>query len=302
MFKLVVVGTIVAMAAASHPINDHLVSTVRAKTTTWTAHDASTNPLASYSHEQLLGMLGTYLVPINGIYKRPTVVATPTSFDARAQWGSFIHPIRDQQSCGSCWAFGSTEAFSDRFAIASNGAIDVILSPEDLVSCDKTDYGCNGGYLENAWEYLESKGAVSDSCFPYTAGSGREAKCATSCVDGTAWKKYKCQAGSIVNPLTVDEIKSEIYQHGPMEGAFTVYEDFFNYAGGVYQHVSGAVAGGHAIKVLGWGNENGVDYWLCANSWGTGWGESGFFRIKQGDCGINDQLFACTPDLASVAL
>jgi len=86
-----------------------------------------------------------------------------------------------------------------------------------------------------------------------------------------------------------------------MEAAFTVYNDFFNYAGGVYYHVSGGIAGGHAIKVLGWGNESGLDYWLCANSWGSSWGEAGTFKIKQGDCGINDQLFACTPDMTSIA-
>lgn len=87
-----------------------------------------------------------------------------------------------------------------------------------------------------------------------------------------------------------------------MEAAFTVYEDFFSYTSGVYQHKFGGMAGGHAIKVLGYGSENGTDYWLCANSWGESWGMSGYFKIKQGDCGINDQMFACTPDVESVAL
>jgi len=69
-----------------------------------------------------------------------------------------------------------------------------------------------------------------------------------------------------------------------------------NYAGGVYQHVSGRVEGGHAVKILGWGTDAGVNYWLCANSWGPKWGESGFFRIKQGDCGIDEATYGCTPD------
>ncbi len=87
-----------------------------------------------------------------------------------------------------------------------------------------------------------------------------------------------------------------------MEAAFTVYEDFFSYSSGVYHHVYGGIAGGHAIKVLGWGHEDGLDYWLCANSWGTSWGLQGLFKIKIGDSGINDQLFACTPDLSTVSL
>lgn len=133
--------------------------------------------------------------------------------------------------------------------------------------------------MENAWEYLESIGIVSEKCFPYTAGSGIEAPCASSCVDGAPFNKFKCEFGSIVHPTTVDEIKTELFNNGPLEGAFTVYEDFFNYQSGVYHHVSGGVAGGHAIKVLGYGTENGVDYWLCANSWGTEWGMQGFFKI-----------------------
>jgi len=86
-----------------------------------------------------------------------------------------------------------------------------------------------------------------------------------------------------------------------METAFNVYEDFMNYAGGVYHHVSGKLEGGHAVKILGWGHDQGMDYWLCANSWGTSWGEKGFFRIKQGDCGIDNTVYACTPKVAASA-
>jgi cathepsin B len=95
---------------------------------------------------------------------------------------------------------------------------------------------------------------------------------------------------------------SEIYANGPMETAFDVYNDFFSYSSGVYQHVYGGYAGGHAVKILGWGTENGVDYWLCANSWGTSWGIDGFFKIKQGDCNIDSTVYACTPNLDSALL
>lgn len=123
-----------------------------------------------------------------------------------------------------------------------------------------------------------------------------------SCVDGEPWKYYKCEIDSVVEATNASQIKSEIYANGPMETDFTVYNDFFNYASGVYQHVYGAYAGGHAVKILGWGTENGVDYWLCANSWGTGWGLDGFFKIKQGDCGIDDTVYACTPNIESAML
>jgi len=296
MFKLVVVGTIAAFAAAIHPIRDEIVNAVRHRTQHWEAHDVETNPLNNKSVEELLGLCGTFMVQSNKMYPSSEILEVPSDFDSRTQWGSKVHSIRDQQQCGSCWAFGATEALSDRFAIAGK---DVILSPEDMVSCDHTDMGCNGGWMDSAWEYLESTGAVTDSCFPYTAGSGSAPACKSTCVDGSKQIKYKCKANSIVHPTSAEAIKSEIYAHGPVEGAFTVYEDFFNYKSGVYHHVSGGVAGGHAIKVLGFGSENGVNYWLCANSWGTSWGEKGFFKIKQGDCGINDQIYACTPSVTN---
>jgi len=80
-----------------------------------------------------------------------------------------------------------------------------------------------------------------------------------------------------------------------METSFNVYSDFMNYKSGIYQHTSGYLEGGHAIKILGWGVEGGVDYWICANSWGTSWGEDGFFRIAYGECGIDSAVYGCTP-------
>jgi len=208
-----------------------------------------------------------------------------------------VHEIRDQQQCGSCWAFAGSEVLSDRFCIASKGSIDVVLSPEDLVSCDRTNFGCNGGNLATEWKYMENKGIVTDSCFPYTAGAGKEATCASSCVDGSKYQKYTCESDSTVKATSVKEIQSEIYANGPMETGFNVYADFMNYKSGVYYHVSGALEGGHAVKIVGWGSEDGLDYWLCANSWNTTWGIDGFFKIKQGDSKIDEAVYACTPDV-----
>lgn len=86
-----------------------------------------------------------------------------------------------------------------------------------------------------------------------------------------------------------------------METGFEVYHDFFNYKSGVYHHVSGELAGGHAVKILGWGkDDDGTDFWICANSWGPGWGEEGFFRIRMKEGGIDDSVWACVPDISSV--
>ena len=143
-------------------------------------------------------------------------------------------------------------------------------------------------------------GAVSEECFPYESQSGVAPACPSKqCPGSGTWTKNKCAAKSVTNPLTINGIQTELYNNGPVEAAFTVYEDFFNYKSGVYYHVSGAQAGGHAIKVIGWGVESGLKYWLCANSWGNSWGMFGFFKIKQGDCGINNQMYTCKPSLAA---
>jgi len=86
------------------------------------------------------------------------------------------------------------------------------------------------------------------------------------------------------------KIKQMIMEGGPVETAFTVYSDFENYAGGIYQHTTGQPVGGHAVKIVGWGSEGGTDYWKIANSWNPYWGEEGYFRIALGEGGVDDQV------------
>ena len=90
-----------------------------------------------------------------------------------------------------------------------------------------------------------------------------------------------------------------IMSGGPVETAFTVYSDFEDYAGGIYQHITGEKAGGHAVKIVGWGVEAGTKYWKIANSWNPHWGESGYFRIIRGKnhCGIEDSVVAGLPKM-----
>ena len=95
----------------------------------------------------------------------------------------------------------------------------------------------------------------------------------------------------------IPDAKQEIYNNGPIEGVFDVYDDFPYYESGVYYKTSTKYIGVHTVEILGWGKESGMDYWLCKNSWGTDWGDSGFFKIKMGDCGINDAMTTCQPQV-----
>jgi cathepsin B len=104
--------------------------------------------------------------------------------------------------------------------------------------------------------------------------------------------------GSTVTVSGEKAMQQAIMAGGPMEVAFSVYSDFENYVSGIYHHVSGSLAGGHAVKVVGWGVENDVKYWKIANSWNPYWGESGYFRIRRGnnEGGIEDQAIASSPN------
>ena len=86
----------------------------------------------------------------------------------------------------------------------------------------------------------------------------------------------------------------EISTNGPVTAAFTVYEDFVSYSTGVYQHTTGKQLGGHAIEIVGYGEENGTKYWKIKNSWNPTWGDKGFFKILRGsnECGIENQISA----------
>jgi cathepsin B len=95
------------------------------------------------------------------------------------------------------------------------------------------------------------------------------------------------------------EIQTEIITSGPVTASFTVYEDFLTYKSGVYHHISGTKLGSHSVKIIGWGEESGVSYWLVANSWNEDWGNNGFFKIKRGndECGIEKEVVAGIPQI-----
>jgi cathepsin B len=168
------------------------------------------------------------------------------------------------------------------------------LSPQDMVSCDISNKGCNGGWLDNAWRFLESDGIVAEECIPYTSGDDeRQPKCLKFCTKKKKnYKKYKVLPKSSKPLMCTSDIKNEILNNGPVQTGFIVYEDFMHYKGGVYEYVSGKQLGGHAVKIIGWGKEGEKEFWIAENSWGSNWGENGFFRIKIGDCFFGENTYA----------
>lgn len=261
----------------------------------------------------LLGMmLKTYktLSGDNGVKRAKTPVyknenkhkmlGLPMSFDARLKWPSCIGPIRDQQICGSCYAFSSVMMLQDRFCIASQGQIKVTLSPEDMVTCNMGNAGCNGGLLSETINYLITEGVVSEDCLPYVSGIGVQNFCSYSCADkGKYYEKYACKLGSGTMLTTHEEIMTELMTNGPMQVGYLIYDDFYYYKKGIYEKSDSAVMlGGHAVKLLGWNYDvNGRLYWICQNQWGTIFGEQGYFNIYAGECGIDNFASSCMPDI-----
>jgi len=126
--------------------------------------------------------------------------------------------------------------------------------------------------------------------------------CENKCQDGypKTLEEDKSYASSVDTVRGEENIMKEIYENGSVEGSFEVYEDFADYESGVYQHITGENLGGHAIKIIGWGvTDDGIKYWIIANSWGTNWGEKGFFRIvrRQDECNIESVVNTGIPKL-----
>lgn len=319
-------------------IRDEIIDAVNNAKTTWKA--ARPTKFNNATVADVKRMLGTVLPHEEGFYEpaakttwTTTSETIPTEFDVRTNWpecSAVTGLVRDQSDCGSCWAFGSTEAFNDRHCIATGDAT-TILSPEDTVSCCSGpkcafSMGCNGGQPSGAWKWFTSTGVSSGgdwadngkgtTCKPYSMQSCAHhveppsgmvscddldeyetPKCTSSCSESgyaTPYSSDKLKASSEYSVKGTENMQKELMEKGTLSVSFTVYEDFEAYTSGVYEHVTGKSLGGHAIKMTGWGVDNGTPYWTCVNSWNDSWGEKGAFRIKRGndECGIESGVVA----------
>ena len=249
------------------------------------------------------GGLSREVVRIGASKDGPAALALPESWDWRSVSGAdWTTPIKDQGQCGSCWAFGPLAAIESRVKLAAdNHQLIPDFSEQYLVSCSPGS--CSGGYMNTTADWILCQGTVDEACFPYVAKD--TVPCSESCFNRNS-RKYKGEGWSWVsgnsNIIDEDRIKQEILAGGPVTAAMDVYTDFYNYNGGVYQYTTGKLEGGHCIAIVGWGRSGGVDYWICKNSWGTGWGEAGWFKIKMGEVNIGLEAVAYQPKVRGKVL
>lgn len=209
----------------------------------------------------------------------------PESFDSRERWPQcFNNPIHSMGNCTASWAIAAASTLSNRFCIAdpqTHG--DLMLSPQQLLSCDSANRGCEGGDLDTVWRFVEMQGLVSEICFPYQGDS--TVSCLAKCNS-----EEPLRAASHCIASGEDKIRREIMANGPVVAPIFLMDDFLVYSQGLYQEMPTAMPLSdkrrnriiHAVKIVGWGNMDGKPYWIVENSWGEDWGENGYAKVVRG--------------------
>lgn len=222
--------------------------------------------------------------------------ALPTEWDWRNVNGvNYVPAVRNQAGCGSCYAFASAAMNEARLRVLSNNTIQLSFSTQDVVDCSRYSQGCDGGfpYLIGG-KYAEDYGLVEDSCNPY-AGVTHD-HCTTPVTCKRHYSTNYQYVGGYYGACNEELMKLELVTGGPLAVSFEVYNDFLAYRGGVYHHTglrskfNPFQITNHAVLLVGYGVDktSGEKFWTIKNSWGTGWGEEGFFRIRRGvnECAV----------------
>lgn len=254
-----------------------------AKENGWT-FTVGENPATQRPFSQLCGLVEPADWWVNASFDPCLPTTTlPDRWDWREHNG--VSSVKDQDGCGSCWAFGTVGPMES--AILIHDHVEVDLSEQWLVSCNQNHWGCNGGWYAHDYhqwrtDIFDGSGAVLEQGFPYVA---EDAPC-----DGPYHHPYHLDSWKYVGvnqgvPST-QAIKNAIYTYGPVSSGVAVNEAFGAYTGGVFNNNSPANIN-HAVTLVGWDDTLGEHgCWILKNSWGPYWGENGFMYIEYGCCKV----------------
>jgi C1A family cysteine protease len=221
----------------------------------------------------------------------------PSSIDWRTKGA--VTSVKDQGQCGSCWSFSATGAVEGAWAISSGKLVD--LSEQELVDCatgfSYGSHGCSGGQMEGAFKFIIENGQCSLSSYQYISGTTKTGGVCQKC--SAVAHISSC---SDVKPNDQNSLKAAVTQQ-PVAIAIEADTRYFqSYSSGVLTSSSCGTNLDHGVLIVGYGTENGIDYWLVKNSWGTSWGDNGYVKIARskstsdpGICGI-----AMNPSFPSV--
>lgn len=213
-------------------------------------------------------------------------IKLPKNLDWRTR--NVVSRVRNQEDCGSCWAFSVAGALESSAAILSGELIE--LSKQQLIDCSLENYGCNGGFMDLAFNYTKNNiWLMSDKNYEYVADDGGDCQ-----VDDMYYRsKFRLEDFFWINYGDEEELKKALAIYGPLSVAIDVseYGDLIYYKSGIYKDNTCSQEVNHAVLLVGYGEDekDGTPYWLIKNSWGDDWGEDGYFRLLRNSnnmCGI----------------
>jgi C1A family cysteine protease len=209
----------------------------------------------------------------------------PESVDWTAKGA--VTPVKNQGQCGSCWSFSTTGSIEGAYFL-KYGTLES-FSEQNLVSCDTTDQGCNGGWMDDAFTWMKGNGGIcTEADYPYTSGTTGQSG---SCNQSSCTKNANSAPVSYtdVTPNSVEAMESAVAQQ-PVSIAIQANQPAFQfYSGGVLTGTCGQRLD-HGVLNTGYGtSEDGINYWQVKNSWGESWGMDGYILIEKSDankCGV----------------
>ncbi|WP_067542451.1 C1 family peptidase [Nocardia crassostreae] len=266
----------------------------------WSARETPQSLLSDARKKALLGVVFSDEDLALAAAGRPdTAAAESLAFAPAVDWrdhnGNHVTSVRDQLNCGSCVSFCCTAVVESMASIEHSQLLD--LSEADSHFNSSHGPSCGGWNAHACMEQIKLRGVVGDSALPYMSAFDNPPQ-----IDPATnlWKPYQRQV--LDRPATQVSIESHelltdiaarkhhLSEIGPCAASFDVYDDFFAYGSGVYHHVTGRWQGGHCVEVIGYSEAE--QCWIAKNSWGTGWGMSGFFKIAYGECNFDTYSFA----------
>ena len=199
-----------------------------------------------------------------------------------------VTDVKNQGSCGSCWSFSTTGGLEGAHFIAT-GKLES-FSEEYFVQCDygtTKNLGCHGGLMDKAFEWAEANAIPTEAAYPYTSGNGRKGTCDASKAEGATLKVSSYADVTVNSP---EQLKAALDKQ-PVSVAIQANKLVFQmYHSGVITGTKCGTNLDHGVLAVGYGVENGTEYYLVKNSWGATWGDQGYVKIGVEDgagvCGI----------------